>query len=139
MNYVNKGLNIKDFSAAMNSSVQHKRSNGLRASIPASVDWRTKGYVNPIRNQGQCGGCWAFSAVSSLEGQYFKTNGQLLNFSEQQLVDCMYLSQGYTGADADGCDGGWMVDAFNYIKQKGIALQTSYPYTSASSAVVTII
>lgn len=71
-----------------------------------SVDWRQKGYVNSVKNQGGCGSCWAFSAVCALEGQYFKTNGKLLKFSEQNLVDCVY--------PRDGCDGGMMDTAFRY-------------------------
>ena len=74
--------------------------NTARQSLPSSIDWRNisgKSYVSPIRNQGKCGSCWAYTAVSDLESYYFKANGALLSLSEQQLVDCVYLSQGYTG------------------------------------------
>lgn len=111
-------------------------SNSGRQSLPLSVDWRAQGYVNPIKDQGNCGSCWSFSSTSSLEGQYFKTNGVLKNFSEQQLVDCVYLSQGYRGSDADGCNGGFMTDAFDYIKINGIAQSSSYQYTSGNSGAV---
>jgi C1A family cysteine protease len=65
--------------------------------LPASLDWRNLGYVNPIKDQGSCGSCWAFSSVVSLEGQYFKVNKQLLDFSDRNLVDCTYNSS------RDGC------------------------------------
>jgi len=68
-------------------------------AIPASVDWRTKGAVNPVKNQGQCGSCWAFSATAVTEGHHFIQTGQLLNLSEQQVVDCDKTSY--------GCNGGW--------------------------------
>ena len=55
--------------------------------------------------------------MSAIEGQYFKTNGRLLTFSEQQLTDCVYLSQGKSGNNADGCNGGWMTEAFDYLKK----------------------
>ena len=89
--------------------------------LPAAVDWRPKGVVTPIKNQGECGSCWAFSATGSMEAQHALKTGKLVSLSESQIVDCDLK-------DA-GCAGGWMDGAFRYvISNYGIEPEKDYPY-----------
>eukprot|EP00933_Yihiella_yeosuensis_P035246 TRINITY_DN2875_c0_g1_i1.p1 TRINITY_DN2875_c0_g1~~TRINITY_DN2875_c0_g1_i1.p1 ORF type:complete len:486 (-),score=129.18 TRINITY_DN2875_c0_g1_i1:298-1755(-) len=92
-------------------------------SLPTDLDWVAKGAVNPVKNQGQCGSCWAFSTVANIEGAGFVTTGKLMSLSEQELVDC--------DKNGDhGCQGGLPSNAFqDMIKNKlGLELESAYPY-----------
>merc|ERR1739849_45528 len=95
---------------------------GERAS---SIDWTThSGVVNPVKDQGQCGSCWAFSAVGTVESAYALAAGKLGSYAEQQLVDCD------TTGGSQGCNGGFNQYGISYIVQTGIASESSYPYTA---------
>jgi len=100
-------------------------------TLPKSVDWEEKGAVTPIKDQGQCGSCWSFSATGALEGAYYTKYGILESFSEQQLVDCDTRKSG--GKDM-GCKGGLMDNAFEWIKKNGgLCNEMYYPYVSGTT------
>lgn len=93
------------------------------SSLPASVDWVVKGAVTPVKDQGQCGSCWSFSATGALEGAAFIHSGSLVSLSEQQLIDCDKVSA--------GCGGGLMDNAFKYVQHSGLSSEAQYPYKAA--------
>ncbi|KAH6780644.1 Cysteine proteinases superfamily protein [Perilla frutescens var. hirtella] len=93
------------------------------STVPSSIDWRKKGAVTPIKNQGKCGSCWAFSATAAVEGLHKIKTGKLLSLSPQELVDCDF------GIDNLGCSGGFMEKAYEFmILTGGITTETDYPY-----------
>ena len=109
------------------SSTNYLEEEGLTdIKLPDAVDWSSnnnpmgKSIVNSIRTQGHCGSCWAFAAVCAIEGACAQSQQILRQLSEQELVDC---------SKGDGCDGGFMDDAFQYaIESRGLTLRSSYPY-----------
>ena len=93
--------------------------------LPKEVNWVKKGAVSSVKNQLECGSCWAFSAVGAVEGEWSLEHHKLYNLSEQELVDC----SSYLGNQ--GCNGGSMDNAFEYIIQNGLCLNVSYPYNGS--------
>jgi len=108
---------------ANNTANATKKANATATPLPKTTDWRSAGAVSGVKNQGQCGGCWSFSASGALEGLHAIKNKKLTPFSEQQMIDC---SADYGN---QGCDGGLMTNAFNYTMTHGIQPEDSYPFT----------
>lgn len=92
--------------------------------LPASYDWREKGAVTEVKNQGQCGSCWSFATVASIEGSNYLTNNQLVSLSEQELVDC--------SVSDNGCQGGLPSRAYEDLLENkaGLELENAYPYSA---------
>merc|ERR1712139_489918 len=105
--------------------VMEERASDIDWSIDASV-------VNPVKDQGQCGSCWAFSAVGTVESAYALAAGELGSYAEQQLVDCS------TNGGSQGCNGGFNQYGIQYIGTAGIASESSYPYTATDGTCRTV-
>lgn len=91
-------------------------------SVASSLDWRTRNAVTDVKNQGQCGSCWAFGTVGGIEGSYALSTGTLTSFSEQQITSC--------DTSDDGCNGGDLPTAYEYVNGAGLETDSYYPYTS---------
>lgn len=89
----------------------------------ADIDWQAAGMVSKVKNQAQCGSCWAFSATAAMESAYLM-KATAVDLSEQQLVDC---SHSYGN---QGCNGGWMDSAFDYAIDQGLTTTDKYPYVA---------
>jgi C1A family cysteine protease len=95
-------------------------------NLATSVDWVEKGAVTPVKNQGSCGSCWTFSTTGAMEGAYYLKYGNLLSFSEQQIVSCSK----YGG---NGCNGGLPTRAITWLETNALCLEDDYPYKSGGS------
>ncbi len=121
---------LNGFNKSINTQLRSERPLSFAAFIepanvvlPKTIDWRELGAVTPVKDQKQCGSCWSFSATGALEGQHFRRTGVLVSLSEQNLIDC----SGKYGNN--GCNGGLMDQAFQYIKENGgLDTEFSYPY-----------
>ncbi|XP_058735110.1 probable cysteine protease RD19B [Vicia villosa] len=106
-------------------------------NLPTDFDWREKGAVTPVKNQGSCGSCWSFSTTGALEGAHYLATGELVSLSEQQLVDCDHECDPEEAGSCDsGCNGGLMNSAFEYIlKSGGVMREKDYPYSGTDKGV----
>ncbi|XP_052178060.1 zingipain-2-like [Diospyros lotus] len=118
-----KSLYLGYEAARQQGEVQSSEYEKWCEDLPVNLDWRELGAVTPVKNQGACGSCWAFSAVAAVEGITQIKTGKLVSLSEQELVDCDVK----TGNK--GCQGGYMEKAFEFIKKNGgITTERQYPY-----------
>jgi len=109
----------KHATSAVSGPRYSNRANGF--------DWRTKGAITEVKDQGQCGSCWAFSAVEEMESMWHLAGNTLVELSPQQVVSCD------KGAGDLGCNGGDTVVAYGYMKKNGLQSEADYPYKSGDT------
>ncbi|NWI77638.1 CATL1 protein, partial [Dryoscopus gambensis] len=129
-------LTNREFNELMNGYIPVQReepaplfqaSAALKA--PPKLDWRARGYVTPVKSQGDCRSCWAFSATGALEGLMFRRTGKLVVLSEQNLIDCTQ------NLGNNGCRGGHMQNAFDYVRDNGgLNSEGAYPYEGTDNS-----
>lgn len=125
--FVAKRNGFNAASSPPSDSITNLFSLNPLATLPNFINWTASGNVTPVKDQGQCGSCWAFSATGGLESVMSIKTGKLPSLSEQNLMDC----SGNYGNQA--CNGGLMTSAYKYvIANKGIDTEASYPYTAMS-------
>ena len=105
------------------------------------VNWSLSDKLTPVKNQGACGSCWAFSAIAAVESNYLiktakKYSTYKIDLSEQQIVDCVSSPRTDTSGvayNSGGCGGGWSTEAFNFVRKYGVYKESLYPYTSGTT------
>lgn len=105
----------------LNTGSFKRQDTSAVGDLPTFIDWRLKGAITPVKDQKNCGSCWAFSTAETLETTYFLKTGKLLTLSKQQLVDCSKQDK--------GCSGGLPSNALTYVEKNGITSEDAYPYT----------
>jgi len=124
-------LNLNEFHYYKNNFMVGSTCESFKSGdidVPVELDWREKGAVTPVKDQGQCGSCWSFSATGAMEGAWQIAKGDLVSLSEQQLVDC---SAGFKYGN-HGCNGGLMDGAFQYAIDNGMCKESDYKYLAKS-------
>eukprot|EP01118_Nematostelium_gracile_P006926 TRINITY_DN2243_c0_g1_i1.p1 TRINITY_DN2243_c0_g1~~TRINITY_DN2243_c0_g1_i1.p1 ORF type:complete len:389 (+),score=99.29 TRINITY_DN2243_c0_g1_i1:49-1167(+) len=126
----------EEFRSTLGYKLQPKRDESrlyrpanIKADLPASVDWRTADIISPVKDQGQCGSCWSFATAESVESYYAKATGELVDLSEQQVLDCTQNPNQCGGTG--GCGGATTELGFGQlIAQGGHLSEWQYPYES---------